>query len=254
MAIIEKPTLNNGVDKPASASSESREYVPGFASGVTGGPSGTIADGGAPGNLLITLPASGHSDPSDGCFIAFPLYTDVGKPFPDLPSLTTGTESRYGFMPQGWACIDLETSRPASGTGVNVGVAVVAAPTAADAVSNNAHGYGAQLDWDGAATGIRASLVRSVGWFIASAENNSNIDSAWVCGDMLNNALACGYDKSTNRIYGSRYVGNETLIAGSNSNDPIWLVVYAYRTGASVGSVNVGVSVSAKIVDNGEAP
>lgn len=224
-------------------------FVPDFSEATTGGPSGTISDGGAPGRLVIALPASGHSDPSDGCFVAYPLRDLRGRRFPDVSEISLGTESRYGWSPMGWAQVT-EVSPPTLGNGVRVGVAVVAAPTALDVTSADGHGYGAELDY-AATPAVRASLVRSLGWFVSSGAANSQIDKVRVAGDLGNNAVANGHRSSDDRLYDSRYVGNETLITGLNSKDPWWLVVYAYRTGASAGTETAIVDVASMIINNG---
>lgn len=221
-------------------------YRPQFADGTTGGTGGTVSDGGQAGRVTFTLPASGHTDPSDSCFIAWPARDALGGFLPDLAVISGAGTPRYPTQCQGWASAATIVS-PTSGNGVRVGVAVVAAPTAADVVGTSAHGYSAELDYDGTA-GVRAARIFSGGWFVSSAASNANIDKVATAGDMLQNTVANGYRGSDNRLFDSRYAGNETVLTGFVSEDPIWLVAYAYRTGASSGSESVTVDVASMLV------
>jgi len=133
---------------------------------------------------------------------------------------------------------------------VRVGIAVVAAPTAADAVSTAAQGYGAELDF-AATPAVRASAITSGGWSISSAEAQADIARVRVAGDLLRHAVATGLSADADVARGGRYVGAETILGSGNAGDPIWLVAYAYRTGASTGEESVTVDVEARLQPSG---
>lgn len=223
-----------------------RPYVPSFAEGTTGGTGGTVSDGGQAGRITFTLPASGHTDPSDSCFIAWPARNALNQVVPDLAVISGSVSPRYPTQPQGWASAST-IAAPTAGNGVHIGIAVVAAPGAADVVSTLAHGHSAELDY-AANNGVRAARIFSGGWYVSSAASNANIDKVICAGDLLQHAVSSGYRASDNRMFDSRYPGNETVLTGLNSEDPIWLVAYAYRTGASSGSESVTIDVASMLV------
>lgn len=224
-------------------------YRPRFADGVTGGTGGTVSDGGPAGRVTFTLPSSGHVDPGDACFAAWPARDALGGLLPPLAVIDSSGSPRFPTQLQGWASVST-IAAPTAGNGVRVGVAVVAAPTASDVVSTNAHGYAAELDYT-ATPGVRASRIFSGGWFVSSPATNSSIDKVTVAGDLLQNTVANGHRTSDNRLFDSRYAGNETVLTGFVSEDPLWLVAYAYRTGASVGTEVVTVDVASMLIPDG---
>lgn len=227
-------------------------YVPGFDDGTTGGTGGTVSDGGQAGRITFTLPASGQTDADDGCYIAWRARDVTGKLLPDCPPSLSSASDVRALLPYGAAQVEGVTA-PTLGNGVRVGVAVVAAPSAANVTKPSAQGYGAELDYL-ATPGVRASIIRSGGWAVSSAETHSTINRVRVAGDMLRNAIATGLSSDADVARGGRYIGSEYILGSGNAGDSIWLVVYAYRTGASSGSETVTVDVEARLQTSGVLP
>lgn len=226
-------------------------FVPAFADGTTGGSGGTITDGGQPGRLDITVSSSGHSDPSDGVYIAWRARDVLGRLLPDVPDPVASFANPRTQMPYGTAAIRLIGTAPSSGTGLRLGIGVVAAPSAAQAVSTSAQGLFAFLDLDDTNPGVAAGVVRAAGWAISTdADNTSSADQVRANGDLLRNCCCGLYQGDTSASLGDRYIGaNQPLL--TNAGDPIWLVACAYRAGASGGSVSVTADVRSSIMSVG---
>lgn len=228
-----------------------RPYAPAFVDGTTGGTGGTVSDGGAPGQITFTLPASGHSDPSDGCWIAWPARDVLGRRVPGTSDPLTSPSDLRDAVPVGFAEAVASTA-PASGNGVQLWVGVITAPTAALVTSTQAQGFVAILDLDPSNPGIAAGAIRAAGWATTSAiDNDASADTVRVQGDLLRNACCGLYASGGNVSLGDRYVGANVPLLGFNAGDPVWHVLGAYRSGSSTGSVAVTADTRSGIITVG---
>lgn len=222
---------------------------PSFNAGQVGGGGGIVTDGGVPGRVTFNLPVSGHADPSAGCWIAWPAVDPLQRSIPNVASPLVSASDVRANVPIGWAQLTT-IAAPGSGNGVHVGVMVCAADLAANVTSTAAQGYGAELTYTGT-PGVRASLIRSAGWATSGADSHPDIGRVRVEGDLLRNGVATGLSVAADVARGGRYIGAETIIGSGNQGDPVWLVAYAYRTGASPGPESVTVDVSAAVLPSG---
>lgn len=214
---------------------QARPYLPSFANGTTGGPSGTVTDGGQAGRVTFTLPTSGHADPSDGCWIAWPLRDVLRR-----SRARAATDLLSGIIRS------ITVTGPTAGKGVSAGVGIVAAgeddPFGASSYST--------------LTGLKYKAARDI--MTAEMDAGSYIELALSLtygptdGTVMTGlypgpgiAIAC-YDSGNYGNARTRAL-NITTYRTTGAGSIPHLVAWAYREGASTGSESVTLDLMAAV-------
>lgn len=226
-------------------------HVPAFADAAYVDSTGaTVADGGAPGRVTFSAMSSGMSAPANGGAVVWPLRDILGGIVPDVaPALGSASNVRTR-MPFGALQLDVLTA-PTLGNGVLAGIVAVAAPSAATAL-NITHAQGMGAAWDGGATpGVRQILLRSAGYSEGTLDTHADVYRVRALGEFGRFAVATGHSLDADVMRSSSSNLAENLITSANQGDKWWLVVWAYRDGATAGTESVTVEVKTKVLDTG---